>query len=53
MVKLEIIALYFAPAVVVFFIGYFLYTLIRGEFSWQIRRKEKKNQIIKSNNLKK
>ena len=53
MVKLEIVALYFVPTVVVFFIGYFLYTLIRGEFSWQIRRKKKKNQINKSINLKK
>ena len=53
MVELELVALYFAPVVVVISVVWFLYTLIRGEFSWQIRRKEKKNQINKSNNLKK
>ncbi|MDA3940271.1 MAG: hypothetical protein PF693_13350 [Spirochaetia bacterium] len=53
MVKLEIVALYFAPVLVVILVVWFLYTLIRGEFSWQIRRREKKNQINKLNNLKK
>ncbi len=48
MVELKLVALYFAPVLVVFSIGYFLYTIIRGELSWQIRRREKKDQINKS-----
>ncbi|MEA1910992.1 MAG: hypothetical protein U9N32_04840 [Spirochaetota bacterium] len=53
MVELEIVALYFAPVLVVISVVWFLYTLIRGNFSWQIRRREKKNKINKLNNLKK
>lgn len=48
MVPLEDIALYLAPIVVVFSVIWFLYTFIKGEFSWQIRRREKKDQINKS-----
>ena len=42
MVPLEDVALYAAPLLVVYLFGYFLYTFIRGEFTWQIRRREKK-----------
>lgn len=49
MVPLEDIALYFAPFVVVISVIWFLYTFIRGEFRWQIKRREKKDLINKSN----
>ena len=48
MVPLEKVTLYFAPLVVVISVIWFFYTLIRGEFSWQIRKREKKDLINKS-----
>ena len=53
MVPLEDVALYAAPLLIVISVIWFLYIFIRGEFEWQKRRKEKKNLINKSNNLKK
>ncbi len=48
MVPLDIVAIYAAPLFVIIFVIWFLYTFIRGEFTWQIRRREKKDQINES-----